>query len=63
MMSRVEHLEQEARRWEAAAERSEAAGDRGGAQFARDQAAVIRAQARERAFRMQQIRGGAVRFG
>lgn len=46
-MSRAEHLEQEAKRWDASAERHQAAGDHGGAQFARDQAKVIRARIRE----------------
>ena len=59
-MSRAEHLELEAKRWEASAAQHERAGDKSGAQMARDQAAVIRARVRE----LQALtRSPNVRFG
>ncbi len=58
-MTRAEHMEAEAQRWEASAAKHEGAGDASGGRFARDQAAVIRARIAE----MQRLRAPAVRFG
>ncbi len=57
-MSRAEHMEAEARRWEASAAQHEGAGDAAGGRFARDQAKMIRARIAE----MQRLRQAAVRF-